>query len=139
MHEKMNPGIYEDETTGDIWRKSPQGSWTVNGQPWKPFPKVLTTLHKVISTPAVSIMDAVRTEPTIDDWRIIPGFTLYEVNPVGDIRTRESLERGAPLHPFITRDKNGRYLMFDDRGEEHWLTRNEAYMLTFRAGLWTSR
>jgi hypothetical protein len=82
MHENMKPGVYEDETTGDIWRKTPDDKWTVNGQPWVSFPKVLTTLHKVISTPAVSISDA--TRPVKARYSDIIMSTNQEANEVLD-------------------------------------------------------
>lgn len=90
LHEHMKPGIYIDETNGDIWRRtSPLAPWTVNGQTWKPFPKALTPLNAIASTPAVSINDAVTQAPE-DEWRDIPYYPLYEINKWGKVQYKAS-------------------------------------------------
>jgi hypothetical protein len=125
MHERMESGIYLDETTGDIWRKSQNGDWTINGQVWTPFPKAIRTLHTFMSAPAVSIADAVQ-----DEWRVIPTFENYEVNVRGDIRIREVPENEINLNPYITMSNNA-YLLFDNEGSEHWVSRVTAYNKAF--------
>lgn len=59
MHEKMQPGVYLDPNTDAIWRKTTDGSWTVDGRAWEPFPKALTHLRSIVSGPAVSVADAI--------------------------------------------------------------------------------
>jgi len=60
LNEHLEPGIYIDGAGDDIWRKAGgSGNWTVNGQPWQPFPKSLVTLRTLIAGPAVSIGDVV--------------------------------------------------------------------------------
>lgn len=40
MHpeDMLDPGVYIDAATGDIWEKYFSGKWYVNGVPHKPFP-----------------------------------------------------------------------------------------------------
>jgi hypothetical protein len=61
VHERIHPGIYTD-ADDNIWRKMSDGSWTVNGQLWTPFPNAndMKPLRTDISTPAVSVADAIR-------------------------------------------------------------------------------
>lgn len=123
MHEQMKPGIYIDETVGDVWRKTPDGQWTINGQVWTPFPKALTTLHTVISGPAVSIDDAVT-----DEWRTVPQFPNYESDRQGHVRNRDTkialyLCCDDPLHDY--------YWMVDSKGEGNWVLRRAARIQAF--------
>lgn len=115
MYERMESGIYLDETTGDIWRKSQSGDWTINGQAWTPFPKAIRTLHTFVSAPAVSIADAVQ-----DEWRVISTFQNYEVNSRGDVRIRDT-------HQELTRygqASNVQYWLVDGEGEGHWVSKD---------------
>lgn len=128
MHEHMPPGIYEDEWTGDIWRKSKNGDWTVNGRVWKPFPKALTTLHKIISSPKVSIVDA----STMDEWRVIPTFPNYEVNSKGKVRSRDDHQECS-----LSDHNKPAYWLYDTDGYGHWLSMVDAYNLAFKEDPWT--
>lgn len=123
LHEHMKNGIYIDETTGDIWRKSnDKASWTVNGEVWTPFPKALSTLTTVVSTPAVSITDAVIDEYTQQtDWAFIPSYPNYEVNRGGHVRDRDtkvsvSLCCDKPQHAY--------YWLADSEGVGDWVGQN---------------
>lgn len=56
--ELIAPGMYTDAATGDIWEKSEEGNWRVNGMPHKPFPVSLVPVQTK-TFPTVSIDDAV--------------------------------------------------------------------------------
>lgn len=119
MHENVKPGIYIDEVTGDIWRKTPRGPWTVNGEDWTPFPKALTTLTTVTSGPVVSISDAVSDESRGDKaWHVIPDFPNYEMNVVREVRHRDSK---APVGLCCSQPHHAYYWLVNVDGKGDWV------------------